>query len=51
MQLQECVRRGEVICKYGEVGDRFYVLLRGVCGVKVPTEISSSDLTDYFEVA
>jgi CRP-like cAMP-binding protein len=50
MQLQECIKRGEVVCKYGEIGDRFYVVLRGTVGIKVPTEVSIPDCQDYLEV-
>jgi len=50
MQLQECVKRGEVVCGYGEIGDRFYVVLRGTVGIKVPTEISIPDCEDYLKV-
>lgn len=50
MQLQECPKRGEVVCKYGEIGDRFYVVLRGIVGIKVPTEVTIPDCEDYLEV-
>ncbi len=50
MQIHECGKRGETICKYGEIGDRFFVVLKGFVGVKVPTDVVSNGLKNYLEV-
>lgn len=50
LQLQDCQKKGEIICRFGEIGDRFYVVLKGSVGVKVPTEVSESNLASQYEV-
>ncbi|TNV85143.1 hypothetical protein FGO68_gene17329 [Halteria grandinella] len=50
LELLECQKRGEIICKYGEIGDKFYVVLRGGVGVKVPTEVGTSKCENYLDV-
>ncbi len=50
MQLQECQKKGEIICKYGEIGDRFYVVLKGSVGVKVPTDVTEDTLETQYDV-
>lgn len=37
------------ICNYGEIGDKFYIVLKGAVGVKVPTEVGFSCKT-YLEI-
>ena len=41
--------KGTVICSYGEIGHKFYVVLKGLVGVKVPTEVVAN-CKDYFEI-
>ena len=50
LQLQDCQKKGDIICRFGEIGDRFYVVLKGSVGVKVPTEVSESNLVSQYEV-
>lgn len=51
MELEECQKKGEVIFKYGEIGDKFYVILRGSVGIKVPTEVSSvTPCNNYLDI-
>jgi CRP-like cAMP-binding protein len=33
------VKKGEIIFRFGETGDTFYVVLKGSVGVKVPTDV------------
>ena len=39
----------KIICRYGEIGDKFYIVLKGSVGVKVPTEVSFGCKT-YMEI-
>ena len=41
MKIYECLqyrvfKRGETMCKFGEVGDRFFIILKGQVGILVP---------------
>jgi CRP-like cAMP-binding protein len=45
------VKKGEIIFRFGETGDTFYVVLKGSVGVKVPTDVQSSTLNDHLEGA
>jgi hypothetical protein len=51
IKLQESHKKGEVICRFGEIGDTFYVVLRGIVGVKVPTDVNSNPLPNYLDAA
>ena len=32
--------KGEVLCEYGTYGDRFFIILQGKVGIRLPTEIN-----------
>lgn len=38
-----------MICNYGEHGEKFYVVIKGTVGVKVPTDVKTS-CKNYYEI-
>jgi len=51
IKLYESTKKGEVIFRYGEIGDTFYVVLKGSVGVKVPTDVASDALSNHLDAA
>ncbi|CDW89823.1 UNKNOWN [Stylonychia lemnae] len=39
----------DIVCNFGEKGEKFYIVLKGIVGVKVPTEIKTT-CKNYFEI-
>jgi hypothetical protein len=39
-----------MLCKYGEMGDTFFIILQGEVGVQVPTNFQG-DFDTYLDVA
>lgn len=34
--------QGEILCEYGTQGDRFYIILEGEVGVRIPNQLNLS---------
>ena len=34
--------KGEVLCEYGTKGDRFYIILEGEVGIRIPNQLNLS---------
>ena len=32
----ESMTANENVCKYGEPGDKFYIIIKGLCGMQIP---------------
>ena len=54
MKIYECLqyrvyKKGETLCKYGDIGDRFFIILKGQVGILVP-QIVETDFNSTWDV-
>eukprot|EP00347_Sterkiella_histriomuscorum_P008670 403344207 len=45
----EFFKKDEIICDYGEKGEKFYIVIMGSVGVRVPTEVKTT-CKNYYEI-
>lgn len=43
VMLYKVFERGEILCQYGETGDRFFIILEGMVGVRVPMNVERNE--------
>ena len=36
-------KKGDNLCQYGELGDRFFIILEGMVGIRVPMNIERGE--------
>lgn len=42
VMLYKIFKKGDVLCKFGDWGDRFFIILEGTVGIRVPMNIDTT---------